>query len=92
MSEENAGSAEKLESAFESVIAKLDGLQRDLDADEHAAFMELMKAARAHAGSVQARDEGEPEKIDFMKPVQVHATSTMKERMANLPSEFSRNR
>ena len=89
MSNPDRAHDEKLEDAFDSVIKKLGNLQRDLDAEEQAAFMVLIKSAQAHAGAVQARDEGDPAKIEFMKPIQVHVTKAMKERMVNLPSEFS---
>lgn len=84
--------ADQLEKAFDSVVAKLHKFQGSLGDDEHIAFMEIMKAARTHAASVQARDEGDPMKIDYMKPVQVHSTSAMKDKMKRLAAQFTRGR
>jgi hypothetical protein len=52
--------------------------------------MELIDSAKEHADYVQARDEGDIRKILYAKPIQVHGTIAMKEKMRNLPDLFRR--
>ncbi len=80
--------AAQLEAAFNKVVLKLKNFSKDLSADEKGAFIELLEAARAHTDFVQARDEGDADKLLYMKPVQVHATWAMKQKMKQLPDEL----
>ena len=80
--------AKELEAAFDALVAKLIDFGETLEEDERAALLELVDAAAAHTDYVQARDEGDIKKILYMKPVQVHATQVMKQRMKDLPARF----
>lgn len=80
----------EVEAAFDRVIEKLRDLNAKLPADERIAFMELIDSAKEHADYVQARDEGDIRKILYAKPIQVHGTIAMKEKMRNLPDLFRR--
>jgi hypothetical protein len=77
--------AEELEGALDSMVEKLRAFNHALPPDEQAALQELLESARAHTDSVQARDEGDLAKILYDKPIQVHATYAMKEKMKQLP-------
>lgn len=72
---------DRLEVAFDTMVDKLKELHRSLDPEEQAAFMELLESAKAHTDSIQARNEGGP----YDKPIQVHATYAMKEKMKKIP-------
>lgn len=76
---------EKLEIALDSMVDKLKDFHDNLDSEEQAALMELLESAKTHTDSIQARDEGELAKIVYDKPIQVHATYAMKEKMKSLP-------
>lgn len=76
---------EKLEIALDSMVEKLKDFHDGLASDEQAALMELLESAKTHTDSIQARDEGELAKIVYDKPIQVHATYAMKEKMKSLP-------
>ncbi|MGH3905399.1 MAG: hypothetical protein ACRDTE_14600 [Pseudonocardiaceae bacterium] len=75
----------RLEVALDSMVDKLKDFHAGLDADERAALMELLESAATHTDSIQARDEGELAKLVYDKPIQVHATYSMKEKMRTLP-------
>jgi hypothetical protein len=77
--------AEQLEGALDSMVDKLRAFNSSLQRDEQDALRELLEAARAHSDEVQARDEGDLAKLVYDKPIQVHATYAMKEKMKQLP-------
>ena len=79
-------SAEELDKAFDSVATKLQKLFATLEDDEKAAFTELINSVGDHTDTVQARDEGDINKILYCKPIQVHATLAMKQKMQQLPN------
>lgn len=76
---------DRLEVALDTMVDKLKSFHDGLDADEQAALMELLESAATHTDSIQARDEGELAKLVYDKPIQVHATYSMKEKMRTLP-------
>jgi hypothetical protein len=76
---------EKLEIALDSMVDKLKDFHDGLDHEEQAALLELLESAKVHTDSIQARDEGDLAKIVYDKPIQVHATYAMKEKMKSLP-------
>lgn len=78
-------SSEALEEAFDSVVGKMKTLHQELPEEEQKAFLGLLEAAREHADTVQARDEGELSKIVYEKPIQVHTTYAMKKKMKEIP-------
>lgn len=86
--QQNLPDAKELEKAFDSLVKKLKDFHKDLPPEEKEALMELLKAAKTHTDYVQARDEGDVSKILYMKPIQVHSTRIMKQKMKNLPDEF----
>jgi len=76
---------ERLELALDSMVDKLKSFHDTLDSEEQAALMELLESAKTHTDSIQARNEGELAKLVYDKPIQVHATYAMKEKMKRLP-------
>jgi TRAP-type C4-dicarboxylate transport system substrate-binding protein len=77
--------ADQLEAALDSMVDKLRTFNASLQPDEQDALQELLEAARVHSDDIQARDEGDLAKLVYDKPIQVHATYAMKEKMKQLP-------
>lgn len=74
-----------LENALPKVLEKLRELRDTLSPEEAEVFAEIIRSATRHTEAIDAADKGTLEKIRYMKPMSVHATTEIRRQFLDLP-------
>lgn len=81
-----------IEAGLPSLLEKLKDMQQSLTPEEAAAFECIVRSAAKHTEVVEAAREGYLDKINYMKPMSVHATDSMRQQFLAMPKTFKFDR